>query len=121
MIQTYAAKNAVDANLLAAVILQESGGDAQAYSSNGAVGLMQVMPRDGLAANFMCARGPCFASRPSSSELFDPEFNIAYGSRMLSALIKKYGDTREALRFYGPSNMEYRYADIVLGIMQRYQ
>jgi len=44
--------------LIAAVILQESGGDPSAYSSSGAVGLMQVMPRDGIAAEFMCVNGP---------------------------------------------------------------
>ncbi len=110
----------IDPNLVAAVMLQESGGNAQAYSSSGAVGLMQVMPRDGLAANFMCKNGPCFASRPSMDELFDPEFNINYGTRMLANLIGRTGEVREALRAYGPMDMGYRYADIVLSIYERY-
>ncbi len=67
-------------------MLIESAGDAGAYSSNGAVGLLQVMPRDGLAAEFMCPNGPCFASRPTTDELMDPEFNLAYGARMLADL-----------------------------------
>ncbi len=115
-----AAYYGVDPNLVAAVMLQESGGHPQAYSSSGAVGLMQVMPRDGLAASFMCKNGPCFSARPSMDELFDPEFNIDYGTGMISNLIGKHGDVREALRAYGPMDMGYRYADIVLTIYANY-
>ncbi len=121
LISRYSGQNGLDPNLIAAVILQESGGNPNAYSNNGAVGLMQVMPRDGLAAGFMCINGPCFSARPSINELYDPEFNIAYGTQMLAGLIKKYGDVREALHAYGPNNMGYRYADIILSIMQRYR
>lgn len=121
LIETYASQHGLEPNLIAAVMLQESGGNPQAYSKSGAVGLMQVMPNDGLAASFMCINGPCFASRPSSAELYDPEFNISYGTQMLAGLIQKKGSIREALRSYGPMNMGYRYADIVLGIMSRYQ
>ncbi len=59
---------------------------------------MQVMPQDGRAANFMCANGPCFSSRPTISQLLDPEFNISYGTRMLAQLIGKQGNVREALK-----------------------
>jgi soluble lytic murein transglycosylase-like protein len=111
----------VDANLIAAVMLQESGGNPDAYSKSGAVGLMQVMPRDGLAASFQCKNGPCFSKRPSMDELFDPDFNIDYGTRMLAGLIGRTGSVREALFAYGPMDMGYRYADIVLGHYQRYQ
>ena len=111
----------LDPNLIASVIMQESGGDAQAYSSSGAVGLMQVMPRDGLAAGFICNGIPCFQSRPSMQELFDPDFNIEYGSRMLNGLINKYGNWREALRFYGPMDVGYEYADLVLLINNKFQ
>lgn len=121
LIVRYAGENGLEADLVAAVILQESGGNPKAYSKSGAVGLMQVMPNDGLASSFMCINGPCFSARPSTDELYDPEFNISYGTRMLASLIKKYGDVREALRSYGPINMGYRYADIILGIKDRYQ
>lgn len=119
-ITSYAAKNGLDANLVAAVILQESAGNQQAYSHSGAVGLMQVMPRDGLAASFMCINGPCFANRPSMDELFDPEFNISYGTRMLAGLIQKNGNVRDALKAYGPKDVGYYYADIVLGIYNQH-
>ena len=121
LIEQYAAENGLDPNLIAAVILQESGGNPEAYSKSGAVGLMQIMPRDGLAANFMCKNGPCFASRPSMDELFDPELNIAYGTRMLAGLINRTGDVREALRAYGPIDVGYYYADIVLKIYETYR
>jgi soluble lytic murein transglycosylase-like protein len=85
------------------------------------VGLMQVMPRDGLAAGFMCGGRPCFSSRPSMSDLYDPEFNISYGTRMLSNLNNKYGNMRDALMAYGPANVGYYYADIVLGLYERYK
>jgi soluble lytic murein transglycosylase-like protein len=111
----------MDANLVAAVMLQESGGNSKAYSTSGAVGLMQVMPRDGLAAKFQCAGKPCFASRPSMTELYDPDFNVSYGVRMLAGLVQKTGSTREALRSYGPMDVGYYYADKVLRIYQNYQ
>ena len=121
LIDNYAQAQNLDPNLIAAVILEESGGNAQAYSSSGAVGLMQIMPRDGLAAGFSCGSSPCFSSRPSMNELYDPEFNISYGARMLGSLYRKYGDVRDALLAYGPSNVGYYYADIVLGIYARYK
>ncbi len=111
----------LDPNFIAAVILQESGGNAEAYSVSGAVGLMQVMPSDGIAESFLCDDLPCFRSRPSMQELFDPAFNINYGSRMLAGLIEKYGSQQEALYHYGPIDVDYRYADAVLSIYTTYQ
>ncbi len=119
LVTRYAQEHGVDPVLVASVMLQESGGNPQAYSKSGAVGLLQVMPRDGLAKNFQCVNGPCFASRPSTAELFDPEYNIAYGTQMLAGLINRYGDVREALKAYGPMDMGYRYADLVLNIFER--
>lgn len=120
LISTYAQRHGLPPNLVAAVILQESKGNPNAVSYSGAVGLMQVMPRDGIAASFFCANGPCFSNRPSSQELLDPEYNIKYGSRMLADLVAKQGSLREVLKSYGPMNVGYYYADTVLGIYQRY-
>ena len=107
-------------DLIAAVILMESGGDESAYSSSGAVGLMQVMPRDGIAADFECINGPCFASRPTIEELLQPEFNVEYGSQMLAGLVSNLGSPREALKAYGPMDVDYTYADRVLSIFENY-
>jgi len=116
LIESAAIETDLPANLIAAVMLQESGGDPLSYSSSGAVGLMQVMPRDGLAAGFMCINGPCFADRPTIKDLQDPAYNINYGSRMLASLYVKHGTYREALFRYGPMNIGYHYADLVLNI-----
>ncbi len=117
-IMRHSAKNNLDPNLIAALIWQESGGNPKAYSKSGAVGLMQIMPRDGIAASFQCINGPCFTKRPTISELEKPNFNIKYGTGMLAGLLNKYGDMREALKYYGPMNVGYSYADKVLSILR---
>jgi len=106
--------------LLAAIMVQESGGNPVIMSDSGAVGLMQVMPRDGIAAGFMCKNGPCFGDRPTISKLKDPDTNVEFAARYLASLIHTYGTEREALLHYGPSDMGYRYADIVLGHVNTY-
>lgn len=120
LITSAALKHNIPADLIAAVIWVESGGDALAYSPSGAMGLMQVMPRDGLASQFQCQNGPCFANRPTIEELKNPKFNINYGSKMLSSLIRRYGNYRDALKAYGPMKVGYTYADKVLSIYQQY-
>lgn len=122
LIESAASQHNLDPNLIAAVMLQESGGNASAYSANGAVGLMQVMPRDGLAAEFICSSGqPCFQNRPSMQELYDPAFNIDYGVRMLAGLINRNGSLRDGLLAYGPMGIGYSYADQILNIMANYR
>jgi soluble lytic murein transglycosylase-like protein len=116
LIEVTADKYNMDALLIAAVMLQESGGQPEVISGSGAVGLMQVMPRDGIAATFQCINGPCFTNRPSIAELKDPAFNVDYGVRMLAGLTERHGDIREALKSYGPYDVGYQYADKVLTI-----
>ena len=101
--------------VIAAIILIESGGDAYAISSSGATGLMQIMPSDGVASTFNCINGPCFSDRPKTVELLDPEFNINFGAKLLASYISNYGDLREGLFHYGPLDVGYEgYADKVL-------
>jgi len=114
----YAVEYGIDPDLIAAMIVQESGGNPSAISHQGAVGLMQVMPNDG-STPFMCENGPCFANRPSTQELLDPEFNIKQGVKILREQIMKYNNVRGGLMGYGPSGVGYYYADIVLSIYQR--
>lgn len=121
LIEKYSHENGLDPNLVSAVMLQESAGLPDAYSKSGAVGLLQVMPRDGKASKFMCKNGPCFSDRPTMEELFDPEYNVAYGARMLSKLIRRSGSVREALKAYGPMDVGYYYADLVIEIMKDHQ
>lgn len=121
LISHYASTHNLSPDLVAALIWQESGGNETAFSRSGAVGLMQVMPSDGPSASFMCVNGPCFSDRPTTAELQDPEFNIAWGTRYLAGLLNRKGDLREALKSYGPMNVGYYYADIVLGLFERYK
>jgi hypothetical protein len=122
LITYYAKLNGLDPDFVAAVITQESGGNPEILSDAGAVGLIQVMPRDGISATFMCTNGPCFANRPSIAELKDPEFNLAYGTKML-ANMGAGTDMRKALVSYGGNYNtkkydfnKYYYADKVMAI-----
>lgn len=117
----YSELRGLSPDLIAALIWQESGGNHLAYSKSGAVGLMQVMPSDGIAATFTCVNGPCFASRPNTAELQDPEFNIAFGTKYLAQQVSRFGDLRTALKAYGPMNVGFYYADKVLGIYETYR
>lgn len=120
LITVHSVRVGLEPNLIAALIWQESGGDQYAYSRSGAVGLMQVMPKDGIAATFMCVNGPCFSKRPTIKELENPDFNIKYGTKMLSQLLNKKGNLRDALKAYGPMDVGYSYADKVIGLYKRY-
>jgi soluble lytic murein transglycosylase-like protein len=103
------------------LIWHESGGNPKAYSVDGAVGLMQVMPRDGKAANFQCPKGACFQDRPTIAQLQDPDFNIQFGTQLLHQYQQQFnGDLREALKAYGPLKSGYSYADKILAVYQQY-
>jgi len=123
MIEASTQKYELDPFLVAAVITQESGGNPDAYSDSGAVGLMQVMPRDGLAATcegcFNAQGVNYFTDRPTMAELFDPAFNIDCGSEYLAGRIAAWGSIREGVFHYGPSDVGYTYADKVLAIYER--
>lgn len=118
MIEDSARQFGLDPLLIAAVIKVESGGQPEVISHSGAVGLMQVMPRDGVAAGFQCINGPCFAARPTTDELKDPAFNVMYGTRLLAGLIERNGNIRDALKSYGPYDVGYWYADLVLQLYE---
>ena len=120
LITKYSLEHGIDPNLIAALIWQESGGNPEIISRDGAVGLMQVMPRDGKGADFMCINGPCFANRPTTEELKNPEFNITWGINFLRQLQHNHGTIRDALKAYGPANVDYYYADKVISIYQSY-
>ena len=120
LITHYARSANLDPDLIAALIWQESGGNPSAYSHSGAVGLMQIMPRDGIAASFQCPNGPCFKDRPFTQELQNPEFNVQFGTQFLANLVARNGNLRDALKAYGPMDVGYSYADKVLNLYQTY-
>ena len=80
-----------DPNLVKAVIQVESGGDPNALSPKGAAGLMQLMPAT--------------AAELGAGDRFDPEQNIASGTRYLRGLIDQFKSTEVALWAYnaGPN------------------
>ena len=93
----------LDPALVAAVIYQESKFDADARSSQGAVGLMQLLPET--------AKG--IATRTGGSafevdDLLDPEINVRYGSWYLRHLLDRYGSEERALTAYngGQGNLD---------------
>ena len=85
----------IDGALLAAVIYRESKFDAEAVSSSGAVGLMQLLPAtaEGIASY---TGGNAF----EPDDLYDPELNVRYGSFYLKRLLDRYGEVDLALAAY---------------------
>jgi soluble lytic murein transglycosylase len=94
----------LEPELLAAVIYTESKFDPDAQSPSGAIGLMQLLPET--AAGIAERTG---GSRFQTSDLYDPELNVRYGSWYLRHLLDKYdGDLRKALAAYngGQGNVD---------------
>ncbi len=112
IVRAHARNYALEPELIAAVIYQESKFDADARSSSGAVGLMQLRPdtAHGIAAR---TGGAAF----ETDDLLDPEINVRYGSWYLRHLLDKYGDERLALAAYnaGQGNVN-RWRDAGVGI-----
>jgi soluble lytic murein transglycosylase len=103
IIRGHAANYRLDPALLAAVIEQESKFDANARSSAGAIGLMQLTPQtaEGIA---QYTGGSKFVL----SDLTNPEINVRYGAWYLRHLLDKYHDERTALAAYnaGQENVD---------------
>ncbi|HMK86613.1 MAG TPA: transglycosylase SLT domain-containing protein [Steroidobacteraceae bacterium] len=87
IIEKAALSTAVEANLLRAVIVVESGFNSRAVSKRGAKGLMQLMPAT--------------AMRFGVSNPYDPKQNVHAGARYLKFLIDRFGQNiRLALAAY---------------------
>ena len=102
-VRVYASQNHLDPALLAAVIEAESKFDANARSSAGAVGLMQLTPST--AKGIAQYTG---GSRFRVSDLTDPDINMRYGAWYLGHLMSKYKNERLALAAYnaGQENVD---------------
>lgn len=82
LVRAAATTHGVDYELLQALIVTESGFDAQALSPKGAVGLMQVMPA---TAQRFGVRDD--AKRTIAQKLADPSVNVPTGTRYLRYLL----------------------------------
>jgi soluble lytic murein transglycosylase len=93
----------LDPALLAAVIYQESKFKADARSSSGAIGLMQLLPDT--AKGIALHTG---GSRFRVDDLYNPEINVRYGAWYLRHLLTKYRDEQNALAAYnaGQDNVD---------------
>jgi soluble lytic murein transglycosylase-like protein len=94
-----AARHGLQAALVRAVILAESGGDPDAVSRAGAYGLMQLTP--GTAVHM--------AGEPLTvDQILEPERNLDLGCRYLKSLLRRYDDLRLALMAYnaGPGRVD---------------
>ncbi|MCB9176070.1 MAG: lytic transglycosylase domain-containing protein [Caldilineae bacterium] len=85
-----ATRHAVDPQLLAIVMLVESGGDPGAGSPAGALGLMQVMPST--AAGIAAARGLDWSG---ADALYDPETAIDFGAWYLAQQLASFGSAAD--------------------------
>jgi soluble lytic murein transglycosylase len=103
IVRTHAHNYDLNPALLAAVIDEESKFRADAKSSAGAVGLMQLLPAT--AKGIAIHTG---GSKFVTSDLYNPEINVRYGAWYLHHLLQKYGDERLALAAYnaGQQNVD---------------
>lgn len=88
IIQRQAKKTNLPSTLLFAIARQESAWETDARSRAGAMGLMQLMPRTAKET----ARKAGISHR--RDDLFEPEHNIALGSRYIGELLEQYDNNR---------------------------
>lgn len=81
LVQKYSALNGLDPGLVRTVIQVESSGNPRCVSHKGAKGLMQLMPED-------CVQY-------GVTDPFDPEQNIAAGTRQLADKLRAFGGNLE--------------------------
>ena len=119
LVTKYAGLNGLPTDLVRAVIQQESGGNTRSTSAVGAKGLMQLMPET--------------AEGYGVQDSYDPEQNIAAGTRHLAGMLREFkGDIPQALaaynagagavRKYGgvpPYSETQQYVQKIMGMMGR--
>lgn len=96
MVETASMETGIDKYLIYAVIRTESNFNAEAESEVGARGLMQLMEDafDWVKFRMEDDRSVTY------DDMYDPGYNIEYGSFLLKLLYEEYGDERTALAAY---------------------
>jgi len=93
-------ENHLPPELVTSIVRAESGGDASAVSSAGAVGLMQITP--------ITLREVQHQRGYAGGDLYDGEYNLKIGTAYLRQLLDRFGgDTYLAVAAYnmGPSRL----------------
>ncbi len=103
-VERYSEKYDIDENFIYAVIKTESGFDPDAVSDVGAVGLMQLMEIafNEVSNNIEDNKGLDY------SDMYNPEYNIMYGSWYLSYLYKQFGSYELTIAAYHAGMTEVR-------------
>jgi soluble lytic murein transglycosylase len=103
IVTAHARNYSLDAALLAAVIYTESRFEADAESSAGAIGLMQLLPDTAKGIALRTGGGGFVVA-----DLYNPEINVRYGAWYLRNLLGRYGNVRTALAAYhaGQGNVD---------------
>jgi len=84
-----------DDKIIDAIISVESGGNPNAVSKKGAIGLMQIMPKTARNPGLSMGKGI------DPKTLSDPVVNRKFGTEYFSRLVKRYsGDVDKALAAY---------------------
>lgn len=96
LVETASFETGIDKYLIYAVIRTESNFNAEAESEVGARGLMQLMEDafDWVKFRMEDDRSVTY------DDMYDPGYNIEYGSFLLKLLYEEYGDERTALAAY---------------------
>jgi soluble lytic murein transglycosylase-like protein len=92
ILREVAREQAVDVELLTAVVAVESGFKARVVSPRGAIGLMQLTPD---AANRYASKAEL--QTPAARRLLDPRTNVSTGARMLADLTRRFHSIDVAL------------------------
>lgn len=95
-VKQYSEEYEIDENFIYAVIKTESGFDPDARSNVGAVGLMQLMPIafEEVSNNIDDNKGLKY------SDMYNPEYNIMYGTWYLDYLYKHFGSYELTIAAY---------------------
>ena len=88
-------RNRIDPALVKAVIWRESRFDRSARGLKGEIGLMQIMPGPGFAAEDWARAHR--AKIPECGVLYDPELNIEIGSWYLSRAMHRYWHYKDSV------------------------
>ena len=94
-VSKYALEYGVPEDLVWAVIKTESDFDPSAVSVDGAIGLMQMLPK-----TFTWLSNDILRDYYETGMLYHPDTNIKYGTYYLSRLYKQFGDWDTAIAAY---------------------